>query len=194
MTMGIIAKIPAMKIEETVSLWHSAIKILSDPAKENRHSEARQVLDAIYKEWGRRRGRVDPSEMFDWPSTDADPDTGGIETKDWQEIGVLKFMGYTVGSMEGEPPRVRQHILSEIFIGTIPPVFSKEYLDQWDEPSTPFRLRKMAETIAALARNAHRRRDQNMNAAIRDWEKDLEFLYWKYYVEKFQFDWPDSKM
>jgi hypothetical protein len=52
----------------------------------------------------------------------------------------------------------------------------------------------MAETIAALTRNARRRRDQKMNAAIRDWEMDLDFLYWEYYVEKFKFDWPNSKI
>jgi hypothetical protein len=192
--MGIIPKIPTMKIRETVNLWLNAIKILSDPAKEKRHAEARQAIDAVYNEWIRRRsGRVDPAEMFDWPSTDAAPGTGGIETKDWQEIGFLKFMGYTVDNTEGIPPRVRERILSEIFTGPIPPVFSNKYLDECGEPSTAFRLKKMAETIAALTRNARRRRDQNMDAAIRNWEKDLDFLYWKYYVEKFQFDWPNSK-
>jgi hypothetical protein len=192
--MNIIAKIPTMKIRETVNLWRNALRILSDPAKAKRHLEAQQAIDAIYKEWIRRRREpIDPTEMFDWPTTDAEAGTGGIESEDWQEIGVLKFMGYTVGS-EGEPPRVRERILTEIFAGPIPPVFPNEYLDEWGEPSTAPRLKKMAETIAALTRNARRRRDLKMKAAVRDWEKDLDFIYWEYYVEKFKFDWPTNKI
>lgn len=195
MTAAIIAKISTMKIRETVTLWQNAIKILADPAKAKRHPDARHVVDAIHKEWiRRRRTRIDPEEVFDWPSTDAEPGVGGIDTQDWQKKGVLLFMGYKVGDTEGEPQRVREGILSEVFSGPIPPVFPNAYLDEWDDPSSALRLKKMAETIAALTRNARRRRDSLMNAAIRDWVKDLEFLYWKYYVDKFQFAWPDSKI
>lgn len=192
---SIISRIPAMKVRETVSLWRNAIGILSDPTKSKLHSDARQAISAINKDWiRRRRGPIDPKDMFDWPSTDASPGAGGIYTEDWEKLGVFKFMGYTVGNTEGLRQRVRENILSEIFEGHIPPVFSNEYLDEWGEPSTALRLRKMAETIAALTRNARRRRDQKMDAAIKDWEKDLEFLYWKYYVEKFNFGWPDSNV
>ena len=195
MTGAVITKIPAMKIRETVTLWQNAIKMLADPTKANRHTEARQVIDAIQKEWvRRRRTRIDPEDIFDWPSTEADPGLGGIDAQDWQKTGVLVFMGYKVGNTEGEPQRVRERILSEVFSGPIPPVFPNAYLDEWHEPSSALRLKKMAETIAALTRNARRRRNSRMNAAIKDWEKDLQFLYWEYYVDKFQFAWPDSKI
>ena len=33
-----------------------------------------------------------------------------------------------------------------------------------------------------------------MQSAIKDWEQDLEFLYMEYYVSRFHFAWPDSKI
>ena len=56
------------------------------------------------------------------------------------------------------------------------------------------RLRKLAETIAALTRNAKRRRDSIMATAIEHWEQDLEFLYYEFYVEKFYFGWPTTDL
>ena len=50
----------------------------------------------------------------------------------------------------------------------------------------------MAESIAAFARNAKRRRQINLNDAIGEWEADLEFLYEEYYVGHFHFAWPAS--
>ena len=54
------------------------------------------------------------------------------------------------------------------------------------------RLKKMAETIAALARNAKRRNNASLDQAIRDWEHDLSFLYHTYYVGHFGFGWPST--
>jgi len=189
----IIDKISTMKIRDTVGLWQNALRVLSDQDKSRLHAEARQVIEVINAEWvRRRRGPVDPDEIFDWPTTDAEPGAGGLNTEDWIKKGVFHFLGYRVGNTDGEPQRVREHILAHIFSGPIPPVFPTFYLDEWAHPNSAARLQKMAETIAALTRNARRRRDSVMNAAIRDWERDLDFLYWEYYVGKFQFAWPAS--
>jgi hypothetical protein len=50
----------------------------------------------------------------------------------------------------------------------------------------------MAETIAALARNAKRRADVGMEGAIEDWEDDLDFLFRAFYRGRFRFGWPRS--
>jgi hypothetical protein len=52
----------------------------------------------------------------------------------------------------------------------------------------------MAETIASFVRNAKRRRDAHMGSAIKDWEADLEFLYFGYYVDRFHFAWPSGSV
>jgi hypothetical protein len=189
----ILAQIPKMKIRETVTLWHNAIRILEDPRQKSQHSPARIVLDAIGAEWEKRRkAPLDKDDKFDWPSTDADPGSRFPDTDDWIREGVLQYMGYRVGDTDGERQAIRQRILSEIFNRSIPPVFPRQYLDQWEQPSSVGRLKNLAETIAALARNAKRRRDDSMRSAIRDWERDLEFLYYEYYVEKFHFAWPST--
>ena len=191
----IIEQIPKMKMRDTVNLWRNAIRILGDDAKKKQHGTADAVLNAIKQEWiRRRRDPVSPEDIFDWPSTEAAPGFGYLCTEDWIKEGVLQYMGYRVGNTDGEPPRVRERILSEIFNGPIPPAFPPNYLEEWGEPTTVIRLRKLAETIAALSRNAKRRRDARMRAAVRDWEVDLEFLYHEYYVGKFYFAWPESSI
>jgi hypothetical protein len=89
---------------------------------------------------------------------------------------------------------VRRHILEQIFEGALPPVFEPSYLAKWGPPATSLRLQQLAETLAALLRNAKRRRDLRYVAAIRDWERDLRFLYEQYYIGKFAFGWPDSNL
>ena len=192
---SVIDQIPKMKIRETVSLWHNAIRILNDPQKATQHTLARSVLDSIGIEWERRgNGLINPDDYFDWPGTEANSGIGGLDSEDWIKEGVLKFLGYKVGDTDGEPQGVRERILTEIFCGPIPPVFPFDYLEEWGEPSSVTRLKKMAETIASLTRNAKRRRDSRMKSAVRDWEKDLEYLYYSYYVEKFHFAWPTSSI
>ena len=90
----------------------------------------------------------------------------------------------------GGKTSVRQRMLTAIFDGPIPPAFPRDYLEKWSRPGTPARLRQLAETLAAFARNAKRRREANMDSAISDWEADLEFLYHNYYRGRFGFVWP----
>lgn len=189
----VFERIPHMKMRETVELWRNALRILSDRNKRKQHQAAARVIKEIGREWERRRrAPVDPSEMFRWPGTEADRGSGDLDTSEWIKEGALQYLGYKVGNTDGEIAGVRERILSEMFKGPIPPVFPKVYLDQWSAPSSPARLQKLAETIAALTRNAKRRRDSRMQAAIRDWERDLEYLYMEYYVGKFCFAWPVS--
>jgi hypothetical protein len=189
---SILEKIPTMKIRDTVILWRNALGVLNEPARAAQHPLAQSVIDAVQAEWRRRRRYRNPAdEIFAWPSTEANPGGGNLKTDGWEKEGVLKFMGYQVGN-DGEPQSIRERILSQVFSGPLPPVFPESYLDEWGEPETAIRLQKMAEAIAAFTRNAKRRRDSRMHNSIRDWEKDLEFLYYEYYVTKFYFAWPTT--
>ena len=192
-TARIIARLPGMRISETLNAWRNAIRVLADDAKPTNHVDAHQLISMIREEWVRRRANpLDADDFFDWPSTEADYGIGGLDTHDWEKVGALQFIGYKVGHTDGEPERVRERILGEVFAGPIPPVFPDSYLDEWGDPSSAARLRKMAEAIAAFTRNAKRKRGSRMQAAIKDWERDLEFLYNEYYVGHFGFAWPDS--
>jgi hypothetical protein len=187
----VIDRLPMMRLADTVTLWRNALRILHDAAKQSQHAQASLVLDAIRREWTARRGRpLVPGDYFHWPGTDARSGYRELDTEQWLKHGVLQFVGYKVGNLEGEPQGVRERILSELFSGPIPPAFPPAYLNEWGKPGSSARLRKMADTIAALTRNAKRRRDARMMMAIRDWERDLEYLYLELYVGHFQFDWP----
>jgi len=111
----------------------------------------------------------------------------------WLPEGLLKFVGYTVGDTAGEDDSTRKQMLAAVFDGPIPPVFPREYMLKWARPGTPARLRQLAETLAAFARNA-KRREADMSRAVEDWEADLNFLFHKYYRGRFGFDWPRTRV
>ena len=192
----IIEKIPSMRLDAMMRLWRNAVEIRSNGKKKSNWRNAALVLDAISEEWSRRRRRpIGPDDFFKWPSTDAAPGRHSkIDVDDWVQEGVLKFMGYQVGSTNGLSSNLRCRILEQIFEGALPPVFPHSYLDQWGEAGSAARLQKMAEAIAAFARNAKRRRSDSLWGAIRDWESDLSFLYEQFYVGHFHFAWPETTL
>lgn len=184
-----------MKMSAVMRLWRNAVEILSDKRKQSQWRNARLVIDAIHKDWERRRRKGPaPEDFFHWPDTNAPIGMGKLSTEGWLQEGLLRYMGYQVGSTQGVSTPVRRRILEEIFDGALPPVFEPSYLEKWGPPQSPFRLQQMAETIAALARNAKRRRNPSYYGAIRDWERDLMFLYEQYYIDRFHFGWPSTDL
>lgn len=106
---------------------------------------------------------------------------------------MLRFLGYHVGH-QGVEPEARKQLLSRVFRGDLPPFHSPRYMAEWGKPQSALRLRKIAESIAAFARNNKRRHDPSLDQAIADWEADLEFLYDEFYAGYFHFDfhWPST--
>ena len=74
----------------------------------------------------------------------------------------------------------------------LPPVVSPAYVAEWGAPESSMRLRKMAESIAAFARNLKRREKPEFEKAVSDWESDLRFLHRELYFGKFGFGWPEA--
>jgi hypothetical protein len=185
----IISKLPSLHANKIIGVWQNAIDLLAKPEKIN-HRTARKVIQAIHEEWDKRARH--PDDYFEWPSTVAEEGENKLGRQDWPEIGLLKFLGYMVGRTQGVCIAARRLRLSEIFCGSLPPINSPAYMMQWGSPGSAARLSKMAETIAAFARNAKRRDELRLDDAIRDWEGDLKFLYDKYYVGYFRFAWPGT--
>jgi hypothetical protein len=109
---------------------------------------------------------------------------------EWQPDGVLGYFDYRVGLGDGRPELVRRSILARVFEGSLPPVFSREYMAEWGVSRSATRLRKMAVSIAAFVRNAKRRTSSDCVQAISEWEADLKFLRDRYYDQSFEFQWP----
>ncbi len=172
-------------LEQITKRWMDAILIIADGEQANSYDDARLLIDAVNREWRRRQ---EDEAFFEWPTTDAQPGLGPFSI-DPPEKGMLSCLGYKVGK-NGKTRGVRRHILLEVFGGELPPVNSRSYVEEWCRPNSAGRLQKLAEAIAAFARNAKRRNDNSMRHAIRHWEYDLNFLYQELYVNRFQFAWP----
>ena len=177
-------------------IFHNAVRIIADPGKQALHVSAKRALSAINKEWANRARREPfPSDSsFKWPSTEAPGGDGRLDARGWLAEGLLAFMDYRVGRTNGTPALVRRALLSQIFMGNLPPVFPPDYLHSWGTPASSARLQELAETIAAFTRNAKRNQSADMSDAIHDWEDDLQFLYEEYYVHHFHFAWPSNEV
>jgi hypothetical protein len=107
--------------------------------------------------------------------------------------GMLSFMGYQVGRVSSLTPLRRRKILDYVYRGVLPSVNDRHYMNEWGEPKASRRLRKLANTLAALARNARRRRSKSWHQAIADWEADLAYLKDRYYDRRRRdWHWPKT--
>lgn len=134
---------------------------------------------------------------FEWPITNVVP---SFRVKRRQsssyprELGLLRFLGYSVGKSSRLSDNDRRNLLSRIYLTPLVPslVFSKEYIDEWGEPGSSRRLYKIARSIAAFCNDALRRsRWQDMSVAISHWQEDLAWLKSEYYDGCFVFRWPE---
>ena len=170
--------------------FEDALHTLADPAKRSLYGSTGRRLAEIEGEWARLERLPFLDGYFRWPTTEALGGDGSLRGDGWVERGLLAFMGYRVGRTNGTAAPIRHILLARIFAHRLPPVDSPQYMQQWGKPSTPSRLKKMADTIASLAKNAKVRRNANLVYAVEDWEADLAFLYETYYVSHFRFAWP----
>lgn len=121
-------------------------------------------------------------DYLKWPRTDAPVGLGALFDVEWVTAGMLAHHGYHVGQ-NGEPSHTRIRILDQLLKSDLNKTpFSEAYLREWGGPGGLVRLLKMANTIAALCRNA-KRKPGNFQAAIQDWESDLEYLHDTHFVQ-----------
>lgn len=177
--------------------WQAAMSYICKFAEAN--PDAPDVLSAharlaeIEAEWSHRIAlKPGDPDYFPWPSTEAAFGLGAVKADDWQEIGMLSYLGYHVGQSSRLTAEQRVHLLSQVYRMHLPPLNSRLYMQQWGAAQTSQRLRKIAETLAALARNAKRRRSVDFAVAIRDWEADLAYLRRSFYKRRFDFPWPTT--
>lgn len=164
--------------------WLNAINRSDDP-------QSRRFREAVLAEWKRRaRYARTPADYFVWPTSGTGHGDGSGTFENWNQQGMLKYLGYQVGATDGLKEAARRHILDAVFSNDLPPVNGPDYLSDWGPAGSPPRLRRLAEEIARFARNAKNKRSANMAVAISDWEDDLRYLRDRYYRGRFNFGWP----
>lgn len=191
----LVSRLQNRSLAELRQMWINALNKQNAPGPFSRQA-LDSLIASIEEEWRRRGalGIVDTADYFKWPSTEANPSKSSMGEFEAPGQGVLGYLEYHVGKTNGQPTKIRRAILERVFNGKLPPVFDKKYLQQWGEPGSAPRLQKMAESIAAFTRNFKRRDDDKLDQAIREWEADLLFLFEQYYIGKFHFAWPTTKI
>ncbi|TGQ16371.1 MULTISPECIES: hypothetical protein [unclassified Mesorhizobium] len=188
----LLQTIPTLPPERLIVLWSNAVKVLSVASGTAEHERARKVLDAVETAWDALDKKRD--DEFAWPSTEVRGHSGTLTVPAFRSEGMLSYLEYRVGKTASLPAVLRQSILARVFEGRLPRVFDAEYMRAWGSPASAQRLRKMAESLAAFARNGKRSGVERLEEAIRQWEQDLEFLYERYYVGRFGFGWPTTSI
>lgn len=122
------------------------------------------------------------STYLRWPSTEAPEALRRLLGNFPVATGVLAAHGYHVGQ-SGITASARRKILDDILCVELQDLrvsAGPEYIDEWGAPHSIPRLMKLANTLAALCRNA-RRSTRNFDLAITEWEQDLSHLKRRYY-------------
>ena len=135
-----------------------------------------------------------PPGCPEWP---AEAEHGALQALNSESFfhatGMLKFMGYGVGRKAALSADRRRAILAYVFMGRLPPVNDSHYMQEWGRPKSNRRLRKLANSLAAFARNARRKKSSSWNHAIANWEADLAHLKKRYYDRRLRdWKWPET--
>lgn len=187
--------ISEMTFDELKSKWQSGVGYLGKFSRNGLAEEdilrVRARVEAIEQEWLHRVKllEADP-DCFEWPSTQLNLDRGSLGYGGTHEDGYLGYIGYHVGKTSELLAHERSHLLSKIFMASLPPLNDLNYFKSWAIPGSAARLRKMAELIANLAKSRKGRTVGDWSVAIAHWELDLQYLHDEHYVGKFDFFWP----
>lgn len=134
---------------------------------------------------------------FDWPTTTVEDfshsTTVSFAAMNSPETGLLSHMGYRVGQ-SGLVQESRREILDEVMVSHLVPASAHDrlYAEQWGKPSSPRRLKKLADCLASFAKSHKRMRSRDYSEAIADWESDLDYLRTVYSHLRSDFDWPTT--
>ena len=150
-------------------------------------------LDSVSTHWRFMRSQCHTNpDFFEWPSTQAWIGDGAFGASFFEKEGALSLFGYSVAAGASLSKADRWQTLDLVFSAVIPPVSNWSSISEWGEPKSAQRLRKMANCLAAFARNGARRRETGMAKPVEKWVSDLEYLREKYYVGHFGFGWPGT--
>ena len=149
---------------------------------------ARHVREVVLARWQEL-----VEESFRWPTTDVPAGTrnGRKKVVFVYQRGLLKHLTYQVGGA-GLPTEARRTILDRVLKSKLPMINSVAYIEEWGQPNSSRRLKKLAESLAAFCRNAKRNDPIRRAASISDWENDLAYLKIVYYDGRYDFAWPST--
>lgn len=183
------SSVEAARLLDWMRSWRTSHWPLPDRAMARFLSE---FLGAVAAGEFRSNIRLVDGSYFRWPSTYAEASAEVRRSIDepMQPVGVLKASGYVVGN-SGLSPSERRQILAAIYKEALTVRLDRGYLAEWGRPQSAIRLRKLANTIAALTRNMKRKRSDA--ASVEHWQADLDYLKRTFYDGVYDFRWPSLR-
>lgn len=173
------------------------------------HDSERHSVDASLGDVGGTAGEQLPVDMTDhadltgweWPDVDVSLTSGnGSEIAGLPPAGVLRLAGYKVGKSGLHDGKDRLRILKAVLLFDFPRALCaslpEDYLEEWGQPQTSKRLKKMADSLAQWIINGRKKQQngQDYSTAIMHWRMDLHYLKRRFYdpLREAGFTWPDD--
>jgi hypothetical protein len=152
--------IPDLEFDKLIALWQNA---LVHQDREN----AVKITKRVEEEWQYRE--VDIEEEPPW----------GYEINEVPDQGLLGALGYHVGMIHCQKPKLRQKILLRVVVAKLPIVHSRSYMAEWGRPTSWKRKAKLMGTIRSFIESKFN--SASYSKAVKDWSSDLGSLERKYY-------------
>lgn len=143
-----------LSYDDLIQMFVNAVSWI---VNEKQVEAAKGMIVAIQKEWERRRKIGDAFTDFERP-----------------ELGMLAALGYRVGQTEGRPPRIRRLILKHVLEGELPMVHSASYTNEWGEPHSIKRYKKLARFLQNNIESNQTK--PNMKLAVKHWSEDFAWV------------------
>ena len=137
----------------------------------------------------RYKGEAPPSIPLECRGTNGQQRHCGRRLDECPRTGVLATNEYHVGK-SGPTLAKRRRTLDHIFTSALAPIPSQAEVEPYGAPLSERRLQRMAYVIAAFRDAPRSQRAAEMEVAVYDWNKDLEYLERNYHAGWFAFDWP----
>jgi hypothetical protein len=129
------------------------------------------------------------NQEFPWPETvfeDGPPATVGEGFSNEDAVSPLYRMGYSVAQQVDLSILERREILNETYAKeNLPHCISDEYMNDWGDPNTRKRLRRIAWHLHLMSKRLRRHR-----LAVARWKSDLDWLKRTFYRPIHRFRWP----
>lgn len=156
---------------------HRHVEIFEGHQRENPFLKIERLEDLV-----RLLTASGKTAKWDWPEINPAPGSGPF-TCDFKRVSALKLFGYSVG-ISGWSEDERHRFLSDFMEKELPPSVEKYFGEEYGQPMSTDRLRKVAKVIAGNCGLRMRSDPERYETAIREWQDDLKFLKEKYYQGK----------
>lgn len=107
-----------------------------------------------------------------------------------RDESAMHRLGYIVGEAHGLSTAARRALLDRFLTEPLPTLVRTHYGDEYGEPGSEKRLRRMAALIAWNVERFRRHDPARFGPAVAAWAADLEYLRARWHDGWFAFPWP----